>query len=224
MSFQPSQIGSSQIGSSQGNIVHPSFEQDCRTQIGIGQVNRAKHNLSEIGSTEIDPTEINTSVIYRDAIKINPTQVNPTKVSLSSSISLQQFFTSHANTFLLTNIYSTAQTLWQTATPINLNFEVTNLPTGQLAEAVITSYDSLGRPNGGTILIDNDANGLGWFIDPTPWENSEYSTTLTDTAYRATTTVGCVKRSHCVPQGYVHVPQTNLQIKTFFDLDKVLLE
>ncbi|MBD2241881.1 hypothetical protein H6G35_35755 [Aulosira sp. FACHB-113] len=47
-------------------------------------------------------------------------------------------------------------------------------------------YDSLGRPNGGTILIDDDANGVGWFIDPTPNDNSEFSQTLTDTAYRAT--------------------------------------
>jgi hypothetical protein len=108
MSFQPSQIGSNQIGSSQSNIVHPSFEQDCRTQIGIGQVNRAKHNLSEIGSTEIDTSQINTSAIDRDTIEINPTQINPTKVSFPSSISLQQFFTSHANTFLLMTATQTA--------------------------------------------------------------------------------------------------------------------
>ncbi|MBD2594927.1 hypothetical protein H6G74_11375 [Nostoc spongiaeforme FACHB-130] len=69
----------------------------------------------------------------------------------------------------------------------NLTFQITDLPTGQLAEAQITKYDSFGRPNGGTILIDNDANGVGWFIDPTPLENSEFTTTLTDTAYRATT-------------------------------------
>ena len=31
-----------------------------------------------------------------------------------------------------------------------------------------------------------EVNGLGWFIDITPWENSEFSTSLTDTAYRAT--------------------------------------
>jgi DNA/RNA non-specific endonuclease len=74
---------------------------------------------------------------------------------------------------LLTNIYSTAQTLWHTTTPIDLNFEITNLPTGQLAEGTITSYNPNGTPKTATITIDNDANEVGWFIDTTPqWEFS----------------------------------------------------
>ncbi|NJO99058.1 MAG: hypothetical protein HC764_26250 [Pleurocapsa sp. CRU_1_2] len=31
-----------------------------------------------------------------------------------------------------------------------------------------------GRPNAGTILIDSDANGVGWFVDSTPGESSEF--------------------------------------------------
>jgi DNA/RNA endonuclease G (NUC1) len=76
---------------------------------------------------------------------------------------------------LLTNIYSTAQTLWHTTTPINLNFEITNLPTGQLAEGTITSYNTNGTPKTATITIDNDANGVGWFLDTTPQDNSEFT-------------------------------------------------
>jgi hypothetical protein len=79
--------------------------------------------------------------------------------------------------------------LWQALfdPTFNLTLQITDLPTGQLAEAQITDYDSLGRPNGGTILIDADANGIGWFIDPTPNDNSEFTTSLTNTAFRATT-------------------------------------
>jgi hypothetical protein len=73
---------------------------------------------------------------------------------------------------LLTNIYSTAQSIWHTTAPIDLTFDITNLPTGQLAEATITGYDQLGRPNTATISIDDDANGVGWFIDTTPGDSS----------------------------------------------------
>jgi hypothetical protein len=80
----------------------------------------------------------------------------------------------HDNTSLLTSIYSTAQTLWHTTTPINFNFEITNLPTGQLAEGTITSYNSNGTPKTATITIDDDANGVGWFVDSTPGDSSEF--------------------------------------------------
>ncbi|MEH1932313.1 MAG: hypothetical protein V7L14_00980 [Nostoc sp.] len=48
--------------------------------------------------------------------------------------------------------------------PFDINLVVKNLATGQVAEAQITNYDQYGRPHGGTILIDADANGIGWFI------------------------------------------------------------
>ncbi|YAF96599.1 MAG: hypothetical protein AB3A66_02650 [Nodularia sp. CChRGM 3473] len=87
-----------------------------------------------------------------------------------------------------TTKYSVAD-LWQSLfdPTFNISFQITDLPTGQLAEAQITQFDQYDRPNGGTLLIDHNANGIGWFIDPTPWENSEFTTSLTDTAFRATT-------------------------------------
>jgi hypothetical protein len=82
------------------------------------------------------------------------------------------------------NLQNTTVPTWleflQGTTPFNLNIEITDLPTGQLAEATIAGFDSTGRPNSGTLYLDIDANGLGWYIDPTPWNNSEYSQTLTD--------------------------------------------
>jgi hypothetical protein len=61
-----------------------------------------------------------------------------------------------------------------------------DLPTGQLAEATLTGFDASGRPNSGTLTLDLDGNGLGWFIDSTPWENSEFNLALTDSAFKAT--------------------------------------
>jgi hypothetical protein len=54
---------------------------------------------------------------------------------------------------------------------IALNIEITDLPTGQLAEANITRFDPSGRPTSGTLTHllhrrfanDTDASGLGWF-------------------------------------------------------------
>jgi hypothetical protein len=63
----------------------------------------------------------------------------------------------------------------------------TSLPTGQLAEAIVTKFDSLGRPIGGTILIDDDANGIGWYIDPTPLDNSEFTSYNSQFSAKATT-------------------------------------
>jgi hypothetical protein len=110
---------------------------------------------------------------------------------------LQQFFnfnisSSHSSTpKFLYDINSTAptflNTLFDPTNPFDLTLQITDLPTGQLAEAQVTQFDQQGRPNGGTLLIDTDANGIGWFIDQTPWENSEFSQTLTDSAFRATT-------------------------------------
>ncbi|NEQ43018.1 MAG: hypothetical protein F6K00_05440 [Leptolyngbya sp. SIOISBB] len=55
-----------------------------------------------------------------------------------------------------------------------ITLDIRDLPTGQLAEAQLTRFDANGQPIAGTILIDDDANGTGWFIDPTPWESSEF--------------------------------------------------
>lgn len=35
---------------------------------------------------------------------------------------------------------------------------------------------TLGLASGNTIWLDDDAAGWGWFVDPTPWDDSEFST------------------------------------------------
>jgi hypothetical protein len=64
--------------------------------------------------------------------------------------------------------------------PTFFNFAITNLPTGQLAKATITGYDTNGRPKTATINIDDDANGVGWFVDSTPGDSSEFRGGMND--------------------------------------------
>ncbi|PZO52289.1 MAG: hypothetical protein DCF15_14005 [Phormidesmis priestleyi] len=71
--------------------------------------------------------------------------------------------------------------------PIDLTFEFKALSPGQLAETQITSFDVDGHPTVGTIYLDDDANGAGWFIDSTPWESSEFSIQNTEYSFEATT-------------------------------------
>jgi DNA/RNA endonuclease G (NUC1)/PKD repeat protein len=174
-----SQISTTEIGSIQTNLVQTSF-----TQIGSTQI-----VPFQIGLGQLLPAEINSTQIGIDYL-INPNLIT-SKVSDSTGVESQNFFI--LNSWLLghnPNLQNTTVPTWteflQSPTPFNLKIEVTDLPTGQLAEATVTGYDTFGRPNAGTLTLDTNGNSLGWFIDTTPEENSEFTTQLADTAYKAT--------------------------------------
>jgi hypothetical protein len=154
------------------------------TQIGTTQIASGEVSPTQVRSRQIDSLQVNVAEVESlNALKIivnSPISfdVNSGKVSLPSGITAQQFVLSnlnHSAPSLLTNLYSTAQTLWHTTTPIDLTFKIQDLPTGQLAEGTITSYNINGTPKTATITIDNDANGVGWFLDTTPQDNSEFT-------------------------------------------------
>jgi hypothetical protein len=161
-----------QISPTQIDILKDSISHTSTSEVSFPQINTKQSSIGQVGSSKNDSSQASV-------LKFNPSQIQPTEVSIPSSITSQQLFSgnlSHnSSPNLLTNIYNTAQALWHTTTPIDLNFAITNLATGQLAEATITGYDQLGRPNTATITIDNDANGVGWFIDSTPQDNSEFT-------------------------------------------------
>jgi hypothetical protein len=153
-----------QISPTQIDILKNTISQRSTTEVGFPQINTEQSSIRQVGSSENNSSQ--TSVLNFD-----PSQIQFTKISLSSSITSQQLFSanlSHTNTSLLNTIYSTARSIWHTNTDLNLNFEITNLPAGQLAEATITGYNNNGRPNTATITLDDDGNGVGWFIDGTP--------------------------------------------------------
>jgi hypothetical protein len=141
---------SSQIGTFEVDI-----DQRSERQVGSFQVGSFQVSLPDIRVTEVNVPEIN-------ALQFSPTKIYSTEISLLSSVTLQQFLTSHNFSLQNTTIPTLTEFLTGT-TPFNLNIEITDLPTGQLAEANITGFDSNGRPTTGTLTLDLDANGLGWF-------------------------------------------------------------
>jgi DNA/RNA endonuclease G (NUC1) len=203
--FQSPQSGSSSIDIFQVDTQHVKTQEISSTQISPTQISSThitpttSADSTQISSTQISPTQIDSTQVSStqiDVSQINPaqfstTQIDSAKVSLPSSVTLEQFLSIHnsfpASVYTLNN---SAFTLWNTllspTTPFNINLQLVDLPTGQLAEAVVTKFDDSGRPNGGTLLIDHNANDIGWYIDPTPLDHSEFTTTLTDTAFRAT--------------------------------------
>jgi PKD repeat protein len=80
----------------------------------------------------------------------------------------------------LSRIESTAVNFWQSLLPshqpLEVNFQIGDLADGQIAEAQVTKFSSTGVPVGGTIIIDRDAQGAGWFVDATPLDWSEFTT------------------------------------------------
>jgi hypothetical protein len=187
------EISTTTVSTSQVSKIQLSTLQIGIPQISISQIRVVEDGSSKVSISKISPSEV--SIIETNSLKVNSSEINTFKLSrpeilFPSSILLQKLFSIHSyNPALINTNQDNPLDLWFTLfdPTFNLTFQIADLPTGQLAEAQITNYDSLGRPNGGTILIDTDANGIGWFIDPTPWENTEFTTTLTDTAYRATT-------------------------------------
>jgi DNA/RNA endonuclease G (NUC1) len=148
-------VGITQIGSIQSGLSHPGTDQISPLQIGITQITPPQISTNQISLTEVDSRQI-------DSAQVGFSQVNSTEISFPSSITLQQFLTGHNSSFQNTTIPTWTEFLTGT-TPFNLKIEITDLPTGQLAEANITRFDSNGRPTSGTLTLDTDANGLGWF-------------------------------------------------------------
>ncbi len=190
----PTQVGTIQIGIGNISFIQEGIPQTTPKQIGTSQVGFSQNNFFQIGSTQTNSLQISTNEFFSSGSHKVFDQFNPIEVALPSTISLQQLNGSNLPNSIspthdltsnyLTQLQSTLVTSWHLPTDLNLIFNITNLPTGQLAEATITGYDQLGRPNTATITIDNDANGVGWFLDTTPQDNSEF--TGLDTYFQAT--------------------------------------
>ena len=164
------QIGSTQISTAQISLLQASL-----ANIGITQIATTKVSLNQVGISQFGSTQVNSTKV--DSFQISAAQISPSEISLTSSIPLQQFLNIHDLSSSSINTFKD--------NPLNLTLEITDLPTGQLAEAQVTEFTNQGIPNGGKILIDHNANEVGWFIDPTPLDHSEFTQTLADTALLA---------------------------------------
>jgi large repetitive protein len=207
------QVSINQAGTFKINITQDSLSNNRFIQNGTSNYSTSQISTSQISTSQINISQNSTSQINTSQIEINKVSprtsvfdyVNSNEVTLPGIVSNNQFLDQHLpdrnvpivpialgffahnlTSDYFSNIHSTLPTYWNFVTPIDITFKITDLPTGQLAEGSITGYDSNGRPDSATISIDNDANGVGWFIDQTPGNNSEFSTQLTNTAYQAT--------------------------------------
>jgi hypothetical protein len=83
----------------------------------------------------------------------------------------------------------TALTVWSgllsgpTSPQISVCFQ--HLGGGELGESRIDAVGPDGLPTAGTILISPNAAGVGWFVDPTPLDNSEFGTWFGPDAFQA---------------------------------------
>ena len=202
----PSQVGTSQVGISQINTFHDSQEQKSFSEVSTSQVDILYESFLETQSTQISSSKIDSNHVH--ITHISPFEINASKnsdtqfkfipevrsseITFSSSVSPEQFFNSHLHNStpqIINELNNSATNIWsnllQSEAQLDINFQITDLPTGQLAEATIAGFDSSGKPNAGTILIDHDANGVGWFIDETPLDNSEFTAQNSDSYFIA---------------------------------------
>jgi hypothetical protein len=168
-------FNSLQVAVKEHQANHVAIDECGISQIAPMEPTTSKIAVSPFNIPQNDVTpfcsigDVETVRLKLDSIQNSSTQIDVSpfesgNVSLPSVITSQKLLSSnlsHDNIYELNNIYNTAQTLWHTTTSLDLNFAITNLPTGQLAEATVTGYDKLGRPNTATINIDDDANGVG---------------------------------------------------------------
>ncbi len=68
--------------------------------------------------------------------------------------------------------------------PMQITLAIEDLPESQVGEARITRYSQQGLPAVGTIVLDSDAAGVGWFVDATPNDATEFEW-IGDSVYRA---------------------------------------
>ncbi len=183
-------IAISQVGTGEVDITQVSTKQNSSRQINSSQIGLFR--VVEIDGfsveTDINKISLSSGISSKQVIDTNtnsrgcehgsstePVFTQTEHMDSQASFSRIDGQPIHSNiSNLLTNIYSTARSIWHSNTSIDLNFAISNLPSGQLAEATITSYNTNGTPKTATITIDDDANGVGWFIDTTPEDNSEF--------------------------------------------------
>jgi hypothetical protein len=132
-----SEIGASQVSPGQISVVQTGIFHVSSTHVSSIQIGSSKVSLPQISPTQVDAAQVSTDrliTIPWSTANILSTQINPTEISLTSSISLQQFLGSHNYSLQNTTVPTWLSFLTGT-TPFNLNIAVTDLPTGQLAVA-----------------------------------------------------------------------------------------
>ncbi len=87
-------------------------------------------------------------------------------------------------------VVTEAWSLWQNALgtstePFNVSVTVAPLPADELGETIVTSWDALGRPTAGIIVLSPDADGSGWYLDANPGQDNAFAQSPSATAAEA---------------------------------------
>ncbi|MEO0848372.1 MAG: DNA/RNA non-specific endonuclease [Cyanobacteria bacterium J06648_1] len=175
------------------NSFHVAFPKTTLEHTNSTEIGEAQVNLPEMTDIKLGITEVGIPINSPFNTFIpQSSKTLSSEILFAPSVEPEQFFSIHNSTPEITNVLNnTATNIWsdllQPQTQLDINFQITDLPTGQLAEATITGFNDSGVPNTGTIAIDHDANGVGWFIDRTPLDNSEFIAQDTDSYLLAAT-------------------------------------
>jgi hypothetical protein len=190
--FSIREVGSLQTSMSNGSFLHSYTRQIGGSKIGIDQRGESQIDTFQIGSFQIGSIKDSFSKIgiaqnninEIDTSQLSTLKINPTEIPLSSSVTLQQFLSSHNFNLQNTTIPTWTEFLAGT-TPFNLNIEILDRPTGQLAEANITRFDPTVRPTSGTLTLDTDGRPISSLTQTDSLLNHQnsgqlYRTTATD--------------------------------------------
>lgn len=116
-------------------------------------------------------------------------RINPSTILWANQFTNSNFDAVYgANAAAARGVVNQAIADWQNAIP-NFNYHspslnntfVVNITAASLDEGLLgetnppTPELSSLKPIATNIRLDDDANGLGWFFDPTPWEDSEFT-------------------------------------------------
>lgn len=131
------------------SLVHPNST----------EIREAQINLSESTLVKVSPTEVSFPVNSTpNSLISQPSTPSTSEVFFSPSILSEQFFSIHETTPRIINaLNDTATNIWsnhlQTSTPLDIDFQITDLPSGQLAKATITGFNEQETPKTETIFI-----------------------------------------------------------------------
>jgi len=73
------------------------------------------------------------------------------------------------------------------AGPIQIKVEFSDLPGATVGRTTNIRSSQHGLPSSGTVILDVNAAGVGWFVDDTPSDHKEFVDVLGATAFRAAT-------------------------------------
>ena len=89
----------------------------------------------------------------------------------------------------LAPLLAEAELNWSIATgvfpPISIGIVAEALPSGVLGQSEVTAWDSSGKPIAGIIYLSPDADGQGWYIDPTSGDNTAFTQQIVSTEFAA---------------------------------------